>query len=88
MMQVPHLVGSVLLMSEKATVLLPRYARRIWHKQSGNPPETYPSSKSDTEANCMELLFWMVAATLWIGISVDSARRQTPLLLLDQAHSQ
>ena len=41
MMQVPHLVGSVLLMSEKATVLLPRYARRIWHKQSGNPPETY-----------------------------------------------
>lgn len=88
MMQVPHLVGSVLLSQRKRPSCY--RGRRVVFGISNlaTPPETYALSKSHTEANCMELLFWMVTATLWLGISVDSARRQTPLLLLEQAHSQ
>ena len=36
----------------------------------------------------MELWFWTVAAGAWIAISLDLARSQTPLLLLDQARSK
>ena len=36
----------------------------------------------------MEFWFWTIAAGGWLAISVDSARRQTPLLLLDQAYSR
>ena len=36
----------------------------------------------------MEFWFWVVASGAWVAISLDLARSQTPLLLLDQARSR
>ena len=34
----------------------------------------------------MDYLIWTIPAALWVMVSLDSAARQTPLLLLDRTH--
>ena len=55
---------------------------------SGSRLQTYAVNNGHSEEQEMEVWFWTIAAGGWLAISVDSARRQTPLLLLEQAHSR
>ena len=34
----------------------------------------------------MDYLIWAIPGALWVIVSIDTASRQTPLLLLDRTH--
>ena len=87
-MQVGFLWKQHSVLSGTSRVLSRLKARLRRLQQSGSRLQTYALNNGHSKAQDMEFWFWTVAASGWLAISVDSARRQTPLLLLDQAHAR